>query len=699
MQSCLSEGKGCHFPPCHILEICEFQLLFDCPLDLSALSIFSTVPIDVNNVQAGEASACACWDSSNAETSKSYRQKTEKPLEGSSLIHAVPWYKAVKSLKLWDASSIDVILISSPTGMLGLPFLTRVKGFTAQIYATEATTRLGRIMMNDLVTMHKEFRHFYGPEDPSRPEWMKWDEVESLPSPLRKILSGEDGRDLGGWTPLYSAADVIDCMQKMQSLKYAEEACYNGTLMIQALSSGLDIGTSNWRIISPKQNVSYISTSSFASATSQGFDYNALRGSDVIIFSDFTACNFMDEDDKNIDNSSCGDEYHLSLSDNDEKRMADFLLNKDDFSEESQKLAFLCSCSLDSVRAGGSVLIPIGRLSIALELLEQIAMLMKSLDVKVPIFVISSVAEELFAFLNVIPEWLCEERKDRLYSGQPLFDHLELLNEKRLFLFPTIHSPELLRTWQEPCVIFCPHWSLRLGPVVHLLRRWSNDVNSLLLMEEGVDTNLAFLPFKSMAIKVLQCSFLSGMKSRKAETLLRLLKPKYVLFPEKLKQNGGCNQLFQYIYYSEGKTLEVPDIKDSAAIDIGISLACRFDYIKLQDEDLSVARLKGELFMEKGKGRFLDTTNQVLSSQTRPWQYLGRLDLQLFLTALREKGMSLEVEEVVSVDSSEKINIVHVFEPGKALIEVTEGRSVISTADEKIASDICEVLGNMLDLF
>ena len=84
-------------------------------------------------------------------------------------------------------------------------------------------------------------------------------------------------------------------MQNVQSLKYAEEACYNGTLLIRAFSSGLDIGTCNWSISSPKQRIAYLSSSIFASATATEFDYNPLRASDVILFSDSTVCDALDK--------------------------------------------------------------------------------------------------------------------------------------------------------------------------------------------------------------------------------------------------------------------------------------------------------------------------------------------------------------------------------------------------------------------
>lgn len=136
MQTCLSTGGGYHFPPCHILDICGFRILLDCPLDLSALSIFSPIP---------SASKASCVDKENPRCSNrscptdleeplvQKRQKVERPLDADDLIFAEPWYKTVRNLHLWNTSFIDVVLISSPMGMLGLPFLTRIKGFSAKV--------------------------------------------------------------------------------------------------------------------------------------------------------------------------------------------------------------------------------------------------------------------------------------------------------------------------------------------------------------------------------------------------------------------------------------------------------------------------------------------------------------------------------------------------------------------------------------
>lgn len=90
-------------------------------------------------------------------------------------------------------------------------------------------------------------------------------------------------------------------IQKVQSLKYAEETCYGGLLIIKAFSSGLDIGTSNWEIRSPKKDVVFISSSVFVSAPALSFDYQALQDHDIVLFSDFSSLDSMEDTEVETD--------------------------------------------------------------------------------------------------------------------------------------------------------------------------------------------------------------------------------------------------------------------------------------------------------------------------------------------------------------------------------------------------------------
>lgn len=63
--------------------------------------------------------------------------------------------------------------------------------------------------------------------------------------------------------------------------------------------------------------------------------------------------------------------------------MENNLVDLKESSEEINKISFICSCIVDSLNDGGSVLIPIGRLDIVLKLLEELSRLLESSNLKV----------------------------------------------------------------------------------------------------------------------------------------------------------------------------------------------------------------------------------------------------------------------------------------------------------------------------
>lgn len=87
-----------------------------------------------------------------------------------------------------------------------------------------------------------------------------------------------------------------DCTKKIRTLKYAEEVCYNGTLTIEASSSGLEIGSCNWTISSSKGSSSFIGRSVFGATYATNFNWHTLQESDQVIYSDFSALDSEDQD-------------------------------------------------------------------------------------------------------------------------------------------------------------------------------------------------------------------------------------------------------------------------------------------------------------------------------------------------------------------------------------------------------------------
>lgn len=81
----------------------------------------------IRRAQAGDDAS----DDVRSEVQK--RRRSEKVLEAGDLLKAVPWYKMVENLEALDVPSIDVVLITSAVGILGLPFLTKRKHFCAKV--------------------------------------------------------------------------------------------------------------------------------------------------------------------------------------------------------------------------------------------------------------------------------------------------------------------------------------------------------------------------------------------------------------------------------------------------------------------------------------------------------------------------------------------------------------------------------------
>ncbi|KAE9584806.1 putative KH-domain/beta-lactamase-domain protein, archaea [Lupinus albus] len=687
--TCLSKGGRFHLPPCHMLNFCGIRILMDCPLDLSALVAFSPIPTAFDALPFEESNSTEANDLLDSNVGSEKRQKIEKNLDAKSLIFEEPWYKTIKNLHLWNTSFIDVVLISSPMGILGLPYISRMKGFSAKVYVTEASARLGQLMMEDLVSMHAELRQFYGAEKSGFPPWLRQEELDMLPSVLREIICGREGMESGGWMPLYSATDVKDCIRKVHTLKYAEEACYNGTLVIKAFSSGVEIGSCNWVLNGPKGDITYLSSSSFISAHAMSFDYRSLHGTNALIYSDFSSlCDTQDvEDGDNYSVPTADKLSPMSFQDFDE-----FNLHSDENLEEKEKLIFISSCAIECVKGGGSVLIPVNRLGTILQLLEEITTSLDASAMKVPVYIISSVAEELLAFLNIIPEWLCKQRQERLFAGELLFAHVKLLKEKRIHVVPAIHVHKLLMNWQEPCIVFCGHWSLRIGPAVHLLRRWCGDPKSLLILEDMLNPELALLPFQPVAMKVLQCVFSSGIGLRKVQPLLQTLQPKTVLFPEdlRLQVNFPSEKSFSVLHYTEAETLKVSCPKNSSELKIAKDLSSQLYRITFKNQQLQICRLKGELFMENSRYHLLPDTDPK-HSLSRPLVCCGLPDSEKLLAALSKVGINASLEPISDTES-QTVCILHTQDPCKALIEIGTTSAVITTADENVASLIYKVV-------
>lgn len=160
-----------------------------------------------------------------------------------------------------------------------------------------------------------------------------------------------------------------------------------------------------------------------------------------------------------------------------------------------------------------------------------------------------------------------------------------------------------------------------------------------------------------------------------------------------LKQHVPLKSSFQFSYYSTNEKLCIP-ILGETELDIAMEVVAQLHYTTLKESSLS--RLDGELVIEQGRYRLLQGNKQFCSkTETKQVLHFGRINSDVLVNTLQKMEMNATLEEVKT--DSGKASLVHVATPHKALIELTESETIISTAEENVASLISQAVCSILD--
>ncbi|KAM3353490.1 hypothetical protein ACQJBY_024579 [Aegilops geniculata] len=196
-----------------------------------------------------------------------------------------------------------------------------------------------------------------------------------------------------------------------------------------------------------------------------------------------------------------------------------------------------------------------------------------------------------------------------------------------------------------------------------------------------------------VAIQVLECSFLSGIKVRKVNPLLSVLKPKLVLFPEELKSRCPSkeNSPWSYMYYSKGKTIEIPNIREDFVVGLPTDFAFGLQPRQL-DKAIAVARLRAKLHLSNGQYVLVAPKDQSDQSM-RQLLHWGAVDAGIVLSALQEKGMACAFR--ADDDDSLVGCSISITSPGEAVVKMASERTVIYCDDENATKQIYDALSSV----
>lgn len=178
---------------------------------------------------------------------------------------------------------------------------------------------------------------------------------------------------------------------------------------------------------------------------------------------------------------------------------------------------------------------------------------------------------------------------------------------------------------------------------------------------------------------------------------LHLRPPVFYLMqlPENLSRLINTNtESFTVFSYSEGETLRVPNLKDSLELEIAPDLAMSFCWRKLQQGNIDIARLKGELSLNCGKFKLLAENAHVATDQ-RALIHWGQPDLKKLLNVLSKMGIEGSLQQ--SDAESSNVGVIRIHGPTEAVIEIQESRTIISVADKKLSARIFDAVDSILD--
>ncbi|XP_024544439.1 integrator complex subunit 9 [Selaginella moellendorffii] len=680
----------------NLLEICDLQLLLECPLDLSSLSLF--LPTEEALSENARRKKPKKGDSSELVVKAPFRRAGDGVV-----IDAEPWYQSA-DLSVLDVALINAVVISRPESMLALPFLTRNPDFTAKIFATYPTATVGKLLMQELVSSHRDFLKLYGASSlENHPEFTQCE----VPEALKDCLLGEHNSGILNWHKLYSAEDVLGCMERIQTLRYGEEAPIDGCVVLTPYSSGQGIGASNWVIKGPCSSVTYVSSCDVAAAAAScaSQDLTSLDGSQVLLVSAKQPTSSVEklEMDTEAEPRSrlttrpwVNARVEFITSHNAKPRMANSVLSEKREPQQRSLLAQVANAAADALSKGGSVLIPTSVSDTVLELIETISQEVSCAKVSGKIFYVSPSAQEFLAFTNTVPEWLSSSRQEKLYNGESLFGHVELLKEGKLSHFPSL-SPEVVES--GPCVILASHVSLRMGPSVHILNRWrQHSSNLLILTEPDIDVERFLLPFKPLSIQVKHFPLATSARSRGAlSSLIDRLQPKFAVVPERLKSVVTSDCDTKILFYVHRAPLKIPSLEEELNMELSADLATRIKPKQTRTgNNAALARLSAEMHFYDGNF-YLEMPRVSRMIQT-PQRFCGTPDVDALLRALREKGLVDIQQSFAEQPDGSKVPVISVTFQTSASIELNGSETIIKTSDPVLRRLIADAVISCLQI-
>ncbi|KAK9766980.1 Integrator complex subunit 9, variant 2 [Basidiobolus ranarum] len=526
--------------------------------------------------------------------------------------------------------------------MLALPFITEYTDFKGQIYATEPTINFGCQLMEELVKYAEDpfYQREHSNENSNTSKYTS--EFNQKSSLLRRM---------------YSFNDIQSCIYKIQPIRYQEKLSLVDSIEVTATSSGYCLGGSNWLIKYGDKLISFISTSSVAPSThASPFDPSIFKNSDMTIFGE------------------------VSLNSNIQPLQS--------FYNE------LCTSTAKTLRKGGNVIFPTYPCGTLFDIIEVLSKYLSNMSfADVHMYVISPVAAKSLQYSNILAEWMCSAKQEKVYLPEAPLIHSELIANEKLSYYPNL-SEAFGRNFKEPCIIFAGHPSLMVGDVTRFIDMWKNDPkNTIIFTDAEYDYIKALKSCQPLSLNVNYCPLEGGLNNEDVELLVRNYKLSHVVVPKDQSFHKMIDHSTTVNMYTPLEIVSIP-------------LRFEFDRVLLTEPIMTALKptsnghseyseITGSFGIANGKneiqlGSVYDIPNLHFQRQRHLY---GDVDLTKVLNRLDENEIEYDYEEL---DNDTKIVINLQCKHGKGKITIDSRESSITAENNTLRSILKDIFLELL---
>ena len=341
------------------------------------------------------------------------------------------------------------------------------------------------------------------------------------------------------------------------------------------------------------------------------------------------------------------------------------------------KVMDFCKACILTVKNQGSVLIPTlptGKIYDLIEILHRF--LCEANMSNVPVYFISSFANQSLAYSNIFAEWLCDAKQSLAYAAEYPFQHGDLVKTGFLKVYPSINA-KFNEDFAQPCILFTSHPSLRFGEACHFIDIWKNSPNnSFIFIDPDFNYLDALSPFQPVYANYYYFPIDTSLSANQFNKLIQkdskhitqlILSQKYNIDEitsseeyAKIDQSKLNILNTQIDFYSQNDIIKLALKRNYENCEIESDLAAMIMPIKSKEQTLNniaYTAFKAQLITKnnshllKAAPRTIPLTrhDRLKESNLRKYTY-GKLNLNLFLKNIVNFGLKFKFNEKTNDD-------------------------------------------------